>query len=54
MAVNAIHGNTQMPRTEQHQKVQQRPQQVPEKPKEAPALKQQDQTKGTGRINTFA
>jgi hypothetical protein len=55
MAVNAIQGNTQVPKTEQHQKVQQQqPQQVPEKPKEAPAVKQQEHTKGTGHINTFA
>jgi hypothetical protein len=56
MAVNAIQGNTQVPKTEQYQKVQQQqqqPQQVPEKPKEAPPVKQQEQTKGTDSINTF-
>lgn len=55
MAVNAIHGNTQAPKTEQHHKVQQQqPQQAPEKPKEVPAVKQQEPTKGAGHINTFA
>ena len=54
MAVNNIQGNTQVPKTEQHQKVQQQqPQRVPEKPKEEPAVKQQ-QTKETSLINTFA
>ncbi len=54
MAVNAIQGHAQLPKIEQHHKVQQHQQQVPEKPKEAPAIKQQAQTKGTGHINTFA
>ena len=55
MAVNAIQGHTQLPKIEQHHKVQQhQQQQAPEKPKDAPAVKQQVQTKGTGHINTFA
>ena len=55
MAVDAIQGNTQVPKIEQQQKVQQQqPQQIPEKPKEMPAVKQQPPTKGTGQINTFA
>ena len=55
MAVDAMQNNTQVPKTEQYQKVQQQqPQQVPEKPKETPAVKQQPQTKGTGQINMFA
>jgi hypothetical protein len=56
MTVNAIQGNTQVPKTMQYQQVQQQqqqPQQVPEKPKEVPAAKQQDQTKVTDSINTF-
>lgn len=55
MAVHAIHGGMQAPKIEQHQKVnQQQPQQVPEKPKEAPAVKQQAKPKEAGHINTFA
>jgi hypothetical protein len=55
MAVNAIQSNTQVPKAELQPKVQQQqPQQVPEKPKEAPAVKPQEQTKGTGLVNTFA
>jgi len=56
MAVNAIQGSAQIQKTEQYQNVQkQQTQQEPEKPKEAPTIKQQEQTnKGTGLIDTFA
>ena len=49
MAVNAIQGNTQVPKIEQQHKVQkQQPQQVPEKREEIPAVKKQGKTKETG------
>ena len=55
MAVNAIQGHTQLPKIEQHHKVQQhQQQQTPEKLKEAPAVKHQVQTKGAGHIDTYA
>ncbi len=55
MAVDAIQGNPQVPRTEQYDKVQQQQaQQVQEKPKEEPAVKQQGRTEESGYINTFA
>ncbi|PKN20849.1 MAG: hypothetical protein CVU71_03465 [Deltaproteobacteria bacterium HGW-Deltaproteobacteria-6] len=59
MDVNAIQSNTQYPKAEQNQKVQQQqpqqqPQQVAERPKEEPAVKQQEKPKGPGLINTFA
>jgi hypothetical protein len=56
MAVNAIHGNSQAPKIHQHQKVQQQ-QQVPEKQKEAPDVKQdqiKSQQPSKGGVNTFA
>jgi hypothetical protein len=55
MAINAIQGNQQVPRTEQYDKVQQQQaQQIPEKPREEPVVKQQGQTEEIGYINTFA
>lgn len=57
MAVNAIQGSAQIQKTEQYQNVQQQQQvqQVPDKPKEAPAVKPQEQAnKGKGLIDTFA
>ncbi len=57
MAINPVQGSAQIQKTEQYQNVQQQQQvqQAPEKPKEAPAVKPQEQTnKGTGLIDTFA
>ena len=55
MAVNAIQGNTQVPKIEQQHKVQkEQPQQVPEKREETTAVKKQGKTKESGVINTFA
>jgi hypothetical protein len=55
MAVNAINGSPQVPNTQQQQP---QPQQVPEKAKEAPVVKPQEQVQGgestTGYINTVA
>jgi hypothetical protein len=55
MAIDAIQSNQQVPKTEQYAKVQQQQaQQIPEKQKEEPVVKQQGQTEETGYINTFA